>query len=530
MEIAKSENVKLPYPILGALVNNKVRDLTYRIHKPSQIDFFDITSLYGNAMYCRSLYFLLFKAVKDMLPGVKLRILHSISSGKYCALDGLNGGVTEEVARGLESRMMEIVKMNLPFKREELPTAEALEEYRRHGMDEKEKMFRHRSRIYTSIYRLDDCINYYYGFLLPSTGYLTSFKLEKYESGLLLKAPSRAHPEKINPTRPLPKLFSVYKEYKDWASRFGVPYVMDLNDKVLDGTISDLIHLTEANLERNFARIADNIAARKKVKMVLICGPSSSGKTTSCKRLSVQLALKGYKPVQISVDDFFVERDETPRDKNGEFDFEALEAIDLELFNRTLLGLAEGKEMPLPRFDFPSGSKKWEGKTIKMEENSILVVEGIHCLNPRLTASIPDEAKYKIYVSALTSISIDSQNPIPTSDNRLIRRIVRDHKYRGYSALDTLKRWQSVRNGEVRNIFPYQENADDMINTALIYELGILKPYAVPVLNEVPETVPEYAEACRLLKFLSYFEPILEKNIPGVSIIREFVGGSNFHY
>ncbi len=529
-EIAKSENVKLTHPILGALVNNKVRDLTYRIHKPAQIDFFDITSIYGNAMYCRSLYFLLFKAVKDILPGVKLRILHSISSGKYCALDGLKDGVTEALARSLEERMMEWVKKNIPFKRVELPTAETLEKYRSHGMDEKEKMFRHRSRIYTSIYELDDCINYYYGFLLPSTGYLTSFRLEKYESGLLLKAPSRAHPDKINATRSLPKLFSVYKEYKDWATRFGVPYVMDLNDKVLDGSITELIHLTEANLERNFARIADNIAARKGVKMVLICGPSSSGKTTSCKRLSVQLELLGYKPVQISVDDFFVERDETPLDKNGNLDFEALEAIDLELFNKTLAGLAEGKEMPLPRFDFPSGSKKWEGKTIKMEENSILVVEGIHCLNPRLTASIPDEAKYKIYVSALTSISIDSQNPIPTSDNRLIRRIVRDHKYRGYSALDTLKRWQSVRNGEVRNIFPYQENADDMINTALIYEMGILKPYAVPVLNEVPETVPEYAEACRLLKFLSYFESILEKNIPGVSIIREFVGGSNFHY
>ena len=530
MEIAKSENVKLPYPILGALVNNKVRDLTYRIHKPSQIDFFDITSLYGNAMYCRSLYFLLFKVVKDMLPGVKLRILHSISSGKYCALDGLNGEVTEALARSLESRMMELVKQNLPYKRIELPTAEALEEYRRHGMDEKEKMFRHRSRIYTSIYQLDDCINYYYGFLLPSTGYLTSFKIEKYESGLLLKAPARFHPEKINATRPLPKLFAVYQEYKSWANRCGVPYVMDLNDKVLDGTIGDLIRQTEAYQERHFINIADKIAARKGVKMVLICGPSSSGKTTSCKRLSVQLSLLGYKPVQISVDDFFVERDETPRDKNGEFDFEALEAIDLELFNKTLLGLSEGKEMPIPTFDFPTGSKKWEGKTVKMEENSILIVEGIHCLNPRLTASIPDEAKYKIYVSALTSISIDSQNPIPTSDNRLIRRIVRDHKYRGYSALDTLKRWQSVRNGEVRNIFPYQENADDMINTALIYEMGILKPYAVPVLNEVPETVPEYAEACRLLKFLSYFESIPEKNIPGVSIIREFVGGSNFHY
>ena len=530
MEIAKSENVQLPYPILGALVNNKVRDLTYCIHKPVQIDFFDITSLYGNAMYSRSLYFLLFKAVKDMLPEVKLRISHSISGGKYCALDGLKGEVTEALARSLESRMMELVMKDLPFKRVELPTAEALEEYRRHGMDEKEKMFRHRSRIYTSIYQLDDCINYYYGFLLPSTGYLTTFKLEKYESGLLLKAPARFHPEKISPTRPLPKLFAVYQEYKSWANRCGVPYVMDLNDKVLDGSIADLIRQTEAYQERHFISIADKIAARKGVKMVLICGPSSSGKTTSCKRLSVQLSILGYKPVQISVDDFFVERDETPRDKNGEFDFEALEAIDLELFNKTLLGLSEGKEMPLPTFDFPTGSKKWEGKTVKMEENSILIVEGIHCLNPRLTASIPDEAKYKLYVSALTSISIDSQNPIPTSDNRLIRRIVRDHKYRGYSALDTLKRWQSVRNGEGRNIFPYQENADDMVNTALIYEMGILKPYAVPVLNEVPETVPEYAEACRLLKFLSYFESIPEKNIPGTSILREFVGGSNFHY
>lgn len=530
LEIAQEEKVKLSYPVFGALVNNKVRDLTYRIHKPSQIDFFDITSLYGHAMYCRSLYFLLFKVVCDMLPGVNLKILHSISSGKYCELDGIKSRVTDALAKRLETKMKELVKRDIPYRRIELPTSEALEKYRSHGLVEKEKMFRHRNRIYTSIYELDDKINYYYGFLLPSTGYLTSFELQKYEKGLLLKVPSRFHPDKLNHTRFQPKLFSVYKEYKDWANRFGVPYVMDLNDKVLDGSIEDLIRQTEAYQERRFIHIADQIAARKGVKMVLICGPSSSGKTTSCKRLSVQLSLLGYKPVQISVDDFFVERDETPRDKNGDFDFESIEAVDLKLFNNTLLALSEGKEVELPTFDFPTGSKKWEGKKVKLEENSILIVEGIHCLNPRLTASIPDEVKYKIYVSALTSISIDSQNPIPTTDNRLIRRIVRDHKYRGYSALDTLRRWQSVRNGEVRNIFPYQENADAMVNTALIYEMGILKPYAVPVLNEVPETEPEYAEARRLLKFLSYFEAIPEKKIPGISILREFVGGSNFHY
>ncbi len=530
MDIAKAENVSLAFPILGALVNNKVRDLSYRLHGPAKINFFDITSLYGNAMYCRSLYFVLFKVVADVLPNAKLKILHSISGGKYCELEGLCEPLTDALVLQLKERMLELVARNLPFTRIELPTDVALAEYARHGMDEKAEMFKYRKRIYTSIYQLDDKINYYYGFLLPSTGYLTNFELEKYENGLLLKTPYRFQPGRIAETRHLPKLFAVYQEYKSWANRCGVPYVMNLNDKVVNGGIADLIRQTEAYQERRFAKIADEIFERKSVKMVLICGPSSSGKTTSCKRLSVQLSLLGYKPVQISVDDFFVERDETPRDTNGEFDFEALEAIDLKLFNKTLVELAEGKEVPLPTFDFPSGKKVWKGNTVKMDENSILVVEGIHCLNPKLTASVPEELKYKIFVSALTSISIDSQNPIPTTDNRLIRRIVRDHKYRGYSALDTLRRWQSVRNGEVKNIFPFQENADAMVNTALIYEMGILKPYAVPVLRDVPETEPEYAEARRLLKFLSYFKTVPEKNIPGTSILREFVGGSQFHY
>ena len=312
--------------------------------------------------------------------------------------------------------------------------------------------------------------------------------------------------------------------------RYGVPYVMDINERIVSGEIGDVVRVTEAIQENRFARIAADIRSREKVKLVMISGPSSSGKTTTCKRISVQLAIQGYWPVQVSVDDFFVEREQTPKDKDGKLDFEALEAIDLKLFNETLLKLMDGQEVELPTFDFQQGKKLWLGKKVQMKENSILIIEGIHCLNPKLTEAIPDEVKYRIFVSALTSISIDSQNPIPTTDNRLIRRIVRDHKYRGYSALDTLRRWQSVRNGESKNIFPYQENADAMVNSALIYELGILKPYAVPVLNEVPETEPEYAEARRLLKLLSYFKSITPDMIPGTSILREFVGGSQFSY
>lgn len=530
LEIAEKENVKLKYTILGALVNNKVRDLKYRIHKPCCIDFFDITSEYGNSFYRRSASFMLYKVVREQLPGVRLRILHSISGGKYCALDGLDGEVTDALAARLRACMLDLVRQDIPFVRYELPTQQAIEEYRRHGEKEKARLFKYRKRIYTSIYALGDTVNYYYGFLLPSTGFLRQFTLEAYENGLLLKTPSRLHPENLPATRHHPKLFSVYREYREWAVRLGVPHVMDLNDKTVSGEIEDIIRVTEGYQENRFAKIAADIHQRGNVKMVMISGPSSSGKTTSCKRISVQLAIQGYHPVQLSVDDFFVEREETPKDANGEYDFEALEAVDLPLFNDVLARLLKGEEVEIPTFDFQHGKKLWLGKKLQMRSDSILIIEGIHCLNPKLTAAIPEECKFRIFVSALTSISIDSQNPIPTTDNRLIRRIVRDHKYRGYSALDTLRRWQSVRNGEIRNIFPYQENADVMVNSALIYELGILKPYAVPILNEVPETEPEYAEARRLLKFLSYFKTIPQENIPGISILREFVGGSQFRY
>jgi len=530
-EFIKTHHIQLETDVLGALVNNKVRDLTYRIHKPAIIDFFDYSSTYGHDMYVRSLYFLLCKAVDDLLPrSVKLHIKHSISGGRYCTITNMDEPLTEDLVSQLYQQMRKLVDKDLPIERVGMLTPDAVKLFQDHGLEDKFELFKNRDRIFTSVYALGDVVNYYYGFMVPSTGYLKMFGLEKYESGMLLKVPSSKNINVLPKTRHLPKLFSVYQRQKEWAEQMGVPYVYEMNRLVAEDKALDTILMAEAFQEKRIASVADAIKNRPEVKMVLISGPSSSGKTTTCKRLSVQLGVLGYHPVQISVDDFFVERDETPKDKNGKYDFEALEAVDLPLFNKTLADLIAGKRVELPTFDFANGTKLWTGKSIQLDEKSIMVIEGIHCLNPKLTEQVPDEVKFKIFVSALTSISIDRQNPIPTTDNRLIRRIVRDYNYRGYSAVDTLRRWRSVRNGEEKNIFPFQENADEMINTSLIFELGVLKPYATAILNEVPETCVEYAEATRLLKFLSFFKTIPEVAIPGTSILREFVGGSKFNY
>jgi uridine kinase len=530
-EFIKTHHIQLETDVLGALVNNKVRDLTYRIHKPAIIDFFDYSSTYGHDMYVRSLYFLLCKAVDDLLPrSVKLHIKHSISGGRYCTITNMDEPLTEDLVSRLYQQMRKLVDKDLPIERVGMLTPDAVKLFQDHGLEDKFELFKNRDRIFTSVYALGDVVNYYYGFMVPSTGYLKMFGLEKYESGMLLKVPSSKNINVLPKTRHLPKLFSVYQRQKEWAEQMGVPYVYEMNRLVAEDKALDTILMAEAFQEKRIASVADAIKNRPEVKMVLISGPSSSGKTTTCKRLSVQLGVLGYHPVQISVDDFFVERDETPKDKNGKYDFEALEAVDLPLFNKTLADLIAGERVELPTFDFANGTKLWTGKSIQLDEKSIMVIEGIHCLNPKLTEQVPDEVKFKIFVSALTSISIDRQNPIPTTDNRLIRRIVRDYNYRGYSAVDTLRRWRSVRNGEEKNIFPFQENADEMINTSLIFELGVLKPYATAILNEVPETCVEYAEATRLLKFLSFFKTIPEVAIPGTSILREFVGGSKFNY
>lgn len=531
LDFIKKEDIKSENVFLGALVNNKVRDLTYQIHKPAVIEFFDYYSTYGHNMYVRSLYFLLCKTVHDLFPlKVKLHIKHSISGGRFCRLEQMDEPITEELVKRMKHHMMGLVERDIPFERVGMLTPDAIRTFQEYGLEDKYELFKDRDRIYTSVYKLENTVNYYYGFMVPSTGYLKMFGLEEYEDGILLKIPSSKNINVLPKTRRMPKLFSVYKENKQWAEELGIPHVSDLNRLIDDDKVQDMILVAEAFQEKRIAAVADNIFNRGGVKMVLISGPSSSGKTTTCKRLSVQLAVHGYHPVQISVDDFFVERDETPRDKNGKFDFEALEAVDLPLFNRTLTDLIDGKRVELPTFDFTRGTKVWNGKSIQLDDKSIMVIEGIHCLNPRLTEHVPDDVKFKIFVSALTSISIDRQNPIPTADNRLIRRIVRDYNYRGYSAVDTLRRWRSVRNGEEKNIFPFQENADEMINTSLIFELGLLKTYAMSILDAVPESLPEYAEAVRLRKFLSYFKSIPEEKVPGTSILREFVGGSKFSY
>lgn len=529
-EIAEIENIRLEYPLIGALINNKVRDMAYRLHKPVMITFLDRTSFLGSEIYNRSLYFILFKAVRDLFPEASLKILHSISGGKYCELENLSEELNRPLVDRIENRMQEIVQENIPFVRDEMLTPDALREFEKHGLYQKAKLFAERSRIFTSVYRLDDDVNYYYGILAPSTGVITSFKLELYETGLLLKQPSRTNPTRLSNTYYLPKLFTVYKTYKKWVNDIGVPYVNDLNKKIDNGEIEDFIQISEAFHEKLIANIADEIHDREKIKVVLLSGPSSSGKTTTSHRLSVQLGVLGYHPVQLSVDNFFVEREDTPKDENGEYNFETIDAIDLPLFNNTLNSLLEGKEVTIPTFNFTLGKKEWQGKKLKLKENSILVIEGIHCLNPKLTSQVDDKAKFKVFVSALMSVSVDSQNPIPTTDTRLIRRIIRDYRYRGYSALDTLRRWRSVREGEYKYIFPYQENADVMFNTSLICELGVLKQYAIPILREVPEIEEEYAEATRLLKFLSFFKTIPETAVPPGSILREFVGGSQFHY
>jgi len=528
-ELARNESVALPYPVLGALINNQVRSLQYQIHKPCSVDFFDITSSYGNGIYTRSLYFILFKAVKTLYPNAKLNILHSISGGKYCEIEDLTLTLDESALLTITNKMDEIIKADLPFVRKEITYNEAEELFKKQGIEKEKSIFRETNKMYISIYQLGDVINYYYGCLLPSTGYIKLYGLELYEHGLLLKIPNPKRPDTIPQTRKMSKLFHVYQQFKEWGNYLNIPYLYNLNEKITSGEIGDIILTSEALQEKVWANMADEIH-KKHAKIALISGPSSSGKTTSCKRLSVQLSVIGYHPVQISVDDFFVEREETPRDKNGDYDFESLEAIDLDLFNNTLNELLEGKEVELPVFNFQTGKKEWKGKKIAMQNNSILVIEGIHCLNPKLTASISEDTKYKIFVSALTSLSVDSQNPIPTTDTRLIRRIIRDFNYRGYSALDTLRRWKSVRDGEEKNIFPFQENADVMFNTSLIYELAMLRPYAMPILLAVPEYEPEYAEAIRLIKFLWFFKPINDDMIPGTSILREFVGGSKFSY
>ena len=530
-EIIEDMKIELKYDILGARVNNLVRELCYRVYNPKFIEFFDITDIDGFRMYQRSLSFVLMKAVRDLFPKAKLRIEHSISKGFYCELVKNPPLQAEEVLK-IADRMREIIKADLPFKRKQLPTQEAIKIFEENGLIEKVRLFKTRPTLFTSVYMLDNQEDYFYGYLVPSTGYLKIFDLLPYYDGMLLRFPSQEHPEELGEVIEQQKLFEIFQEYKDWGEILGVGTIGSINEAIKNKKASELIKVSEALHEKKVAQIADKISKQGDVKLVLIAGPSSSGKTTFSKRLAIQLKVLGINSFPISTDNFFVDRERTPTDENGDYDFESLYALDLDLFANVMNSLIAGKPTQIPYFDFQDGKTFYKDEPpVTLGKNGVLIVEGIHGLNPELSKNIDDKFKFKIYVSALTTLGIDSHNRIPTTDNRLIRRMIRDYQYRGYSPVDTLKRWASVVRGEKKNIFPYQENADVMFNSALLYELSILKKYAEPLLKMVPETEKEYAEARRLIKFLSYFVTCNnDDEIPPTSILREFLSGSSFKY
>jgi uridine kinase len=521
----------LKYPIIGAIVNNTLKELSYPVLGECEVEFIDRTNNSGLSAYIRSLIFVMCKAVIDLYPDTKLYILHAISKGYYCELRDFNGKniLTPQGIIDLKAKMEEVIREDIPITRHKIKTEEAITLFVAQGLDDKELILRQRKRIFTSVYKMDGIVNYLYGFLAPSTGSLNVFNLVEYFDGMLLQIPSTSRPDRTVEQTPQKKLFDVINEHSRWVKLLEVENVGKLNQQIIDKKAGNLIKIAEALQEKKVAYIADKIYDRKDVKLVLISGPSSSGKTTFSKRLSIQLQVAGLKPLIISLDDYFVNREFTPRDSSGEYDFEAIEAIDIKLFNEHLLKLFAGEEVEIPRFDFTKGARL-TGPKMRCYEDNIIIVEGIHALNPNLTLQIENNLKFKIYVSALTQISIDRHNRIPTTDNRLIRRIVRDYKYRAHSALATLRRWPSVRAGEEKNIFPYQEEADIMFNSALLYEFSVLKKFAEPIIKEVPENEKEYSEAMRLLKFLSFFMPLGNDDIPNTSIIKEFIGGSSFEY
>ena len=533
LDVYSGFDLDMPYGPVSARVNNKVESLNFRIYNNKDVEFLDITSSSGMRTYIRSLCFVLCKAVEDLYPSGSIALEHPVSKGFYCQLK-LDRSIGLDDVQRIKQRMKEIIADNLPFERFEKHTIEVVELFRQKGMDDKVHLLETSGNLYSYYYTLGNTIDYYYGSLLPSTGYIHLFDLVKYYDGLLLQVPNRQNPQKLEEIVKQEKMLEVFKEHRRWNQILGVSTVGDFNKACIAGHATELINVSEALQEKRISQIADEIFNRGQkgcpVKLILISGPSSSGKTTFSKRLSVQLMANGLRPYPVSLDDYFVNRVDTPKDENGNYDYESLYALDLDFFNQQLKALLNGEEVELPRFNFSTGIREMSGKRLKLDENMILILEGIHALNPELTPHIPAESKFKIYVSALTTILLDNHNYIPTTDNRLLRRIIRDFKYRGYSAEDTISRWPSVRAGEDKWIFPYQENADVMFNSALLFELAIIKDYAEPILRKVPNNRPEYSEAYRLRKFLEFFVPLQDKELPPTSLLREFLGGSSFRY
>ena len=528
-DIFSAFGLQMEYGPVSCKVNNKVEGLHYRVYNNKDVEFLDMTSPSGSRAYTRTLFFVLCKAVQDLYPAHDVIIDIPVSNGFYVDVRFGRPATDEDVDK-IRQRMQEIIDAKMPIRRYMVPTEEAIALFEEKGDVEKVKLLKTSGSIYTTYYKIGEYVDFYYGTLLTNTSELYLFGLEKYYDGMLLRIPSVKNPSVLGELTKQDKMFEIFKEHHRWQDILGIRTVGDFNQTVDAGFTTDIINISEALQEKKIAKIAEDIANRKGVKLVLLAGPSSSGKTTSCKRLSIQLAVNGLKPLQISLDDYFVDREKTPKDANGEYDYESIYALDLQLINDQFNALFRGEEVELPKYDFQTGKSKKSGKKLKMNDNNVLVVEGIHALNPELTAQIPNEQIFRVYASALTTILLDNHNYIPTTDNRLLRRIIRDYKYRGVSAQETIHRWPSVRAGENKWIFPFQENADAMLNTAMLYELAVIKTQAEPLLQQVPENCEEYAEAYRLLKFLKYFKGIPYNNLPPTSLLREFLGGSSFHY
>ena len=532
LELQEQLSIGGAYPLLAAYVNNRIKELNYKIYKPIMVRYIDITHFEGYRVYQRTNSFIQQKAAHDIIPERKLHIRHSLGRGLYGEFaDG--DELSVEDIEALRQAVQSIIDSRHTITRQRMLSADINAIFEQYGFDDKIALLNSRKRLYSNIHTMDDTVGYFYGALTPNTGYIHLFDIRRYYNGFYIALPLRSDPSKLDLNVHLDKMFDVFREYSMWVNIMGVPTVGHLNEKVLAGDASELIKVAEAFHEKKIAQIADQIEQAnisKGTRVVLISGPSSSGKTTTAKRLGIQLRILGLDPVLISLDDYFVDRERTPKDENGDYDYEALEAIDLKLLNSDLERLIAGESVDVPRYDFITGTRQWHETPLKLNERSILIMEGIHGLNPKLTPSIPRDQKFCIYVSCLTSVAMDNLSRIPTSDNRMLRRITRDYATRGSNALATLQRWPSVRRGEEKHIFPYQENADVMFNSSLFYEISVLRQKVEPILREVSDTEPEYGEVRRLLKFLDNFIPISPDEIPPTSVLREFIGGSSFKY
>ena len=532
LELTKSLALKHSYPVLAAYVNNRLKELNYRVYTPISVRFIDISHSEGHRVYQRTVAFLLQRAMAELFADYPFHIRHSVGSGYYCEAEGKES-FSELECIALEQKVREIAAENIPIERHKEPTADIVAKLEEAGYNDKATLLRSRPRLYSNVYYMGKTIGYFFGALAPTSGYVDNFAIIPYNEGFFVAMPDRTVPLRLGRVPKADKMAGLFHQFHEWMDVVGVPTVGELNDRILQGDTSELIKIAEAVHGRQFSLIADKIYAANRergAKVILISGPSSSGKTTSAKRIGIQLRVLGLHPVLISLDDYFVDRANTPKDENGDYDYEALEALDLARLNDDLKKLIDGQSVEIPRYDFITGTRQWHDQPLKLDERSVLIMEGIHALNPRLTPALEERLKFKIYLSCFTSVAMDNITRIHTTDNRLLRRITRDYRTRGNNAYNTIARWPSVRRGEEKHIFPYQENADVMVNTSLFYELGVIRPIVEPILREIPDTVPEYGEAHRLLEFLDNFVPIAPDEIPLDSVLREFVGGSSFKY